>query len=246
LADESRRDTTTTALEDLRDLGRRGSTIVMDDREPWRIGAMDPESTKDAAVLILFGVLDDALAASSSGAESGVGADLDVLIVVRAGTLRQHAGQPAFPGGKVDPEDHQAEDPFVEAALREAVEETGLDRDGVEVVGKLAPVPLPVSNFMVTPVIGWWKDPSRVAVVDSAESSRVFRVPVRDLIDPGNRHYAAVTRGRLTYTSPAFDIVDSTQRVTIWGFTGVVLDRVLHELGWDQEWDRTRSEPAPR
>src|SRR5699024_11610942 len=36
LADESRRDTTTTALEDLRDLGRRGSTIVMDDREPWR------------------------------------------------------------------------------------------------------------------------------------------------------------------------------------------------------------------
>lgn len=218
----------------------------MDDREPWRIGAMDPESTKDAAVLVLFGVLDDALAASSSGAESGVGADLDVLIVVRAGTLRQHAGQPAFPGGKVDPEDHQAEDPFVEAALREAVEETGLDRDGVEVVGKLAPVPLPVSNFMVTPVIGWWKDPSRVAVVDSAESSRVFRVPVRDLIDPGNRHYAGVTRGRLTYTSPAFDVVDSTQRVTIWGFTGVVLDRVLHELGWDQEWDRTRSEPAPR
>ena len=188
MADESRRDTTTTALEDLRDLGRRGSTIVMDDREPWRIGAMDPESTKDAAVLILFGVLDDALAASSSGAESGVGADLDVLIVVRAGTLRQHAGHPAFPGGKVDPEDHQAEDPFVEAALREAVEETGLDRDGVEVVGKLAPVPLPVSNFMVTPVIGWWKDPSRVAVVDSAESSRVFRVPVRDLIDPCNRH----------------------------------------------------------
>lgn len=218
----------------------------MDDREPWRIGAMDPESTKDAAVLILFGVLDDALAASSSGAEAGVGADLDVLIVVRAGTLRQHAGQPAFPGGKVDPEDHQAEDPFVEAALREAVEETGLDRDGVEVVGKLAPVPLPVSNFMVTPVIGWWKDPSRVAVVDSAESSRVFRVPVRDLIDPSSRHYATVTRGRLTYKSPAFDIVESTGRVTIWGFTGVVLDRVLHELGWDQEWDRTRAKPAPR
>ncbi|WP_371811920.1 MULTISPECIES: NUDIX hydrolase [Micrococcaceae] len=233
------------ALDALRRLGVRGHGIVMEDREPWRIGGMEPETAKDAAVLILFGVLDDAPATSTTGASVGVGADLDVLIVVRAGSLRQHAGQPAFPGGKVDPEDLQAEDSFVEAALREAVEETGLDRDGVEVLGKLAPVPLPVSNFMVTPVLGWWKDPSRVAVVDSAESSQVFRVPVRDLIDPQNRHYATVTRGPKTYRSPAFDVASASGPVTIWGFTGVVLDRVLHELGWDQDWDRARTVPAP-
>lgn len=234
------------ALDDLRALGARGSHIVLDDREPWRIGGMDPETAQDAAVLILFGVLDDVPAASASGAGAGVGADLDVLIVVRAGSLRKHAGQAAFPGGKVDPEDHRTDDAAVEAALREAVEETGLDRDGVEVLGKLATVPLPVSNYMVTPVLAWWSKPSDVAVVDHAESSQVFRVPVRDLIDPAHRHYATVTRGRATYRSPAFDVSQPEGRVTIWGFTGVILDRVLHELGWDREWDRTRSIPAPQ
>lgn len=234
------------ALEDLRELAARGSEIVMDDREPWRIGGIDPETVRDAAVLILFGVLDDASAASPPDPAGIVGKDLDVLIVVRSDALRQHAGQSAFPGGKVDPEDRAAEDPFVEAALREAVEETGLDRSGVTVLGTLAPVPLPVSNFMVTPVIGWWASPSPVEAVDFAESAQVFRVPVRDLTNPEHRYYATVTRGSSSYKSPAFEVCSADGPVTIWGFTGVVLDRVLHELGWDEPWDRSRKKPAPR
>ncbi|WP_051687718.1 MULTISPECIES: NUDIX hydrolase [Micrococcales] len=233
------------ALDDLRELAARGSEIVMDDREPWRIGGIDPETVRDAAVLILFGVLDDAPATSRPGAAGAVGDDLDVLIVVRSDSLRQHAGQPAFPGGKVDPEDRESEDPFVEAALREAVEETGLDRSGVTVLGRLAPVPLPVSNFMVTPVLGWWVSPSPVEVVDAAESAQVFRVPVRDLTNAEHRYYATITRGPSTYKSPAFEVHSADGPVTIWGFTGVVLDRVLHELGWDEPWDRQRKKPAP-
>ncbi len=233
------------ALAGLHALAARGADVVMDDREPWRIGGIDPDSVRDAAVLILFGVLDDVPARSRDSGAQQVGEDLDVLIVVRADTLRQHAGQPAFPGGKVDPVDHEAENPMVEAALREAVEETGLDRSGVTVLGTLAPVPLPVSNFMVTPVLGWWTSPSEVDVVDTAESAQVFRVPVRDLTNPQHRYYATVTRGRSTYKSPAFEVPSVDGTVTIWGFTGVVLDRVFHELGWDEPWDRKRRKPAP-
>ena len=95
-----------------------------------------PNSTlsKEAAVLVLFGVLDDEPSASADfdGCPGCVGENLDVLLLVRADTLRSHAGQPAFPGGKIDPEDYElARQQRVPvgriAALREAVEETGLD-----------------------------------------------------------------------------------------------------------------------
>ena len=70
-----------------------------------------PTSTlsKEAAVLVLFGVLDDEPSASADfdGCPECVGENLDVLLLVRADTLRSHAGQPAFPGGKIDPEDYE-------------------------------------------------------------------------------------------------------------------------------------------
>ena len=70
-----------------------------------------PNSTlsKEAAVLVLFGVLDDEPSASADfdGCPDCVGENLDVLLLVRADTLRSHAGQPAFPGGKIDPEDYE-------------------------------------------------------------------------------------------------------------------------------------------
>ena len=118
-----------------------------------------------------------------------VSADLDVLLLVRAATLRSHAGQPAFPGGKIDPEDYALAETTGEpvahiAALREAVEETGLDPAGVQILGQLHTLPLPISNFMVTPVIGWWNSPVPVEVVDHNESALIARVPVRDLLNP--------------------------------------------------------------
>jgi len=88
-----------------------------------------------AAVLVLFGVL-DALPAHRAGAVAG---DLDVLLVTRATTLTHHSGQVAFPGGRIDPGDAGP----AAAAVREAVEETGLDPDGVEVLGTLGELPVP-------------------------------------------------------------------------------------------------------
>lgn len=189
---------------------------------------------RTAAVLLLFGALDDVPAASSLPL---VSRDLDVLLVERAATLNDHPGQVAFPGGGVE----LADDSLSAAALREAVEETGVDPSGVRILGELPSGPLTVSNFIVTPVLAWWEKQTPVDVVDFGESARVFRVPVRDLLDPVNRVTATLTRGGVTYKSPAF-VVDG---VVVWGFTAGILDHVFQELGWSVPWDATREIPAP-
>lgn len=214
---------------------------------PWRyaIGTLDESRVRQAAVLVLFGVLDD-VAASRHTSRPGaaplpVAADLDVLLLARASTLSHHPGQVSFPGGRLDDTDAD----LVDAALREAVEETGLDRDGVEVLGTLSPLPLPVSNHLVTPVLGWWARPTPVAVVDSAESAHVFRVPVADLTDPANRRTAVVRRGRDTHKSPAFLVSADGREHLVWGFTGAILDALLDRLGWAEPWDAARTVEVP-
>lgn len=121
---------------------------------------LPPESGRgrQSAVLILFG-------------EGEHGRDL--LLMERATSLRSHAGQPSFPGGALDPEDGDPEgDGPLRAALREAEEETGLDPSGVQIFGVLPRLYIPVSEFVVTPVLGWWRTPSPVGAVDQAETAR--------------------------------------------------------------------------
>jgi 8-oxo-dGTP pyrophosphatase MutT (NUDIX family) len=217
-----------TAHEQLRALVTRGVS--------WDgyIGRTAEAGARPAAVLVLFGVLDGRPGVHPT---SAVPADLDVLLVGRAATLRHHSGQVAFPGGRVDPGDAGPE----AAAVREAVEETGLDPAGVEVLGTLGELAVPVSNHRVTPVLAWWSRPSPVAVVDLAESSVVFRAPVADLLDPESRRTTRHRRGGVTYRSPAF----LAGPHLVWGFTAIVLDRLFDALGWAEPWDRRREVEAP-
>jgi len=190
---------------------------------------LDPARTRRAAVLVLFGVLDSLPAHSPPR----VPADLDVLLHRRAATLGHHPGQVAFPGGGIDPHDAGPR----EAALREAVEETGLEPDGVEVLGTLADVPLPVSDNLVTPVVAWWTRPSAVAAVDHDEAVDVFRTPVAELLDPARRGVVEHARVRGRVRTPAFLVGDG---VLVWGFTALVLDGIFDAVGWTVPWDRTR------
>jgi len=166
---------------------------------------------------------------------------LDVLLLARASTLGHHPGQVAFPGGRLEPED----DGPVGAALREAQEETGLDPAGVEVLGPLGELPLPVSNHRVTPVLAWWSRPTPVRAVDAAESAHVFRVPVADLLDPDRRRTVTVRRERRVHKSPGFLVAADGREHLVWGFTGGILDALFDRLGWTEPWDRSRTLDAP-
>ena len=172
------------------------------------------EGGRHSAVLVLFG-------------EGPQGPD--VLFIERAATLRSHAGQPAFPGGAQDADD----DGPVAAALREAREEVGLDPAGVDVIGTLPDLWLPPSGFVVTPVIGWWRDPHEVRVVDAAEVAAVARIPIAELTDPANRLRVRHPSG---WIGPAFDV----RGLMIWGFTAGLTDRLLAIAGWERPWDEQR------
>ncbi|WP_425305889.1 NUDIX hydrolase [Agromyces archimandritae] len=197
-----------------------------------------PERTaggeRPAAVLVLFGVLDGHPADRDAQARA-VSRDLDVLLLARAATLSTHAGQVAFPGGRLEPADRGP----VDAALREANEETGLDPEGVEVLGMLPELPMPYSRHIVTPVLGWWASQSPVRAVDAAESAAVFRTPVAELLDPDNRYTSVLRRGGRTMRGPAW-LVGPESRHVLWGFTAGILDAVFDRLGWAEDWDRTR------
>ncbi len=203
----------------------------------WRVDpsrtASAASSARPAAVLVLFGALDGMPAQDDSPA---VARDLDVLLQRRSGSLGHHAGQIAFPGGRLEPSDAGPR----EAALREAVEEVGLDPAGVEVLGTLPPMAVPVSNHSVTPVPAWWTHPSEVAAVDHAETVDVFRVPVADLLDPANRASVEHTRSGRTVRTPAFTVGG----VLVWGFTGIVLARMFDALGWAVPYDVRRTVPV--
>lgn len=169
---------------------------------------------RHSAVLILFGD------------------DRDLLLIQRASTMRSHAGQPAFPGGAVDDDDEDA----VGAALREAQEETGLDPAGVRVFGALPDLWVPVTNFVVTPVLGWWQRPSAVSAMDPAEVQSVHRVPIADLADPAHRCRVLHPSG---YVGPAFEV----QGLLVWGFTAGLISGLLDRLGWAPPWDESRIVP---
>ncbi|MEV8250148.1 CoA pyrophosphatase [Microbacterium sp. NPDC076768] len=207
---------------------------VTDNSWSMRIPALaDQETANDAAVLILFGVLDSIPASTPDAA---VARDLDVLLQRRASTLSSHPGQVSFPGGRSEDDDADA----VATALREAEEETGLDPSGVEVLATLPVIPLAASNHLVTPVLAWWQSPSKVAAVDHAETVEVFRVPVAQLLDPATRFTSTITRMGHTFSGPAFD-VDGT---IVWGFTAMVLNELFDAAGWTLPWDATVKRPV--
>ncbi|WP_239114789.1 NUDIX hydrolase [Planotetraspora kaengkrachanensis] len=173
-----------------------------------------------AAVLLLFG----------EGPEGP-----DILLIQRSSKGRVHAGQPAFPGGGLDPDD----DGPTGAALREAEEETGLDPEGVEVVGTMPELYVSRSHNRVTPVLAWWHTPCAVHAASPDEVESVERVPIAELVDPANRLQLRYPTRAASH--PAFRV----RGLLVWGFTAGVLDGVLAATGFERPWDRSRIEDLP-
>jgi 8-oxo-dGTP pyrophosphatase MutT (NUDIX family) len=178
---------------------------------------------REAAVLVLFS------GPASGVVGDGVPDDADLLVTVRASTLRHHAGQAAFPGGASDPGD----DGPVATALREAHEETGIDPNRLHPLATLERTFIAPSGFHVVPVLAYSPDPGPVAVINEAETAMVARVPVRAFINPANRLMVYRRTFSRRFAGPAFLL----NEMLVWGFTGQVISTMLDVAGWAQSWD---------
>jgi 8-oxo-dGTP pyrophosphatase MutT (NUDIX family) len=177
---------------------------------------------RDAAVLVLF-------SGPAEAPADGLPDDADLLVTVRASTLRHHAGQAAFPGGAADPGDTGP----VHTALREATEETGIDTSRLHPLCTLERMFIPPSGFHVVPVLAYSPDPGPVAVVDESETAIVARVPVRAFVNPENRIMVYRKERTRRFAGPAFML----NEMLVWGFTGQVISAVLDVAGWAKPWN---------
>jgi 8-oxo-dGTP pyrophosphatase MutT (NUDIX family) len=144
-----------------------------------------------------------------------------ILLTVRREDMRTHAGQIAFPGGRLDP----GED-AVAAALREAHEEIALDPTTVELVGPIDAYRT-VTGYVVTPVIGV-APPDLPLHPHEHEVAELFEAPLDFVLDPANQQRrAALVQGRERHY---YEIVWNGRR--IWGATAAMIVNLSRRLQW--------------
>ncbi|HEY8384141.1 MAG TPA: CoA pyrophosphatase [Microvirga sp.] len=143
-----------------------------------------------------------------------------VLLTERASGLRQHSGQIAFPGGRVDPEDGSV----LEAAIREAREEIGLDRGFIAPLGYLDAY-LSTTNYLVTPVVAE-VEPGYRLDLNPEEVASTFEVPLGFLMDPANHQlHSKEWKGRLR----RYYAIPFGERY-IWGVTAGIIRNMYEKV----------------
>lgn len=146
------------------------------------------------------------------------------LLTVRPQTMPTHAGQVAFPGGKVDPVDATV----VDAALREAEEEVGVDPNAVQIIGRGAPY-ITGTRFRITPIIGVLPA-DFIATPDQTEVDEVFETPLSFLMNPVNH-----ALGEAFYKGKARQYYEMPHNgFRIWGVTAGII-RTLYQTLYDEE-----------
>jgi len=144
-----------------------------------------------------------------------------VILTVRREHMRTHAGQIAFPGGRIDP----GEDP-VAAAIREAHEEVLVPPELVDVIGAIDPYRT-VTGYVVTPVLGVLP-PDIALEPHEHEVADLFEAPLGYLLDPSNQQLrSALFQGR---TRHYYEIVWNDRR--IWGATAAMIVNLSRRLQW--------------
>lgn len=196
-----------TLEERLRDLARRhGPGVAVDDE---RLTDEAPEVFRHAAVLVPF--VDRP--------------EPSLLLTRRPAHMRDHAGQVAFPGGRVDPGDRDV----VATALREAWEEVRLPTDAVKVIGTMAPYRT-FHRFHITPVLAVIP-PDLPLMPDPSEVARVFEVSCDHVFDPSRlvQKWVEMPQGRRDY----WEVHADGER--IWGITARMIRAIGETFGLDAE-----------
>jgi 8-oxo-dGTP pyrophosphatase MutT (NUDIX family) len=166
--------------------------------DPFKV----PEGTRDGAALILIYPHD---------------AQFFLPLTVRGSELRNHTGQVSLPGGRVD--DGES---IEAAAVREAEEEIGVERGAVRILGRLTPLHIPVSNYLLHPVVGFI-DARPVFNRAEWEVARIIEPTLAQLRDPATvkREFRMrTTGGQATQIDVPFFDIDNEK---VWGATAMVL-----------------------
>ena len=157
----------------------------------------------DSAVLILLFPLND---------------KINVCLIRRPSTMKNHAGQIAFPGGRKEKEDAD----MVQTALREAQEEIGIEAHTVEVLGRLSTVYVQISDFLITPVVGWLNEfPD--TMIDSSEVDEIIFISLGELADSVNRCEREMETRTGRIKVPGYEI----NGCFIWGATAMMLAELV-------------------
>lgn len=151
---------------------------------------------------------------------------LQVLLTMRTAHLNDHAGQISFPGGRCEPEDGHP----IETALRETVEETGLAREFIEVLGTM-PVYQTATNFLVTPVVAL-VEPGFTLAPDEFEVEEVFEVPLSFLMNANNHQQRSLQTpmGPRNFYAMPYECPVKQKNYFIWGATAAMLRNLHHFL----------------
>ncbi len=173
-------------------------------RPGWLPGQSPSEARPAAALLLLF----------------QAGEEVRLLLTVRSSSLPNHAGQVSLPGGAVEPGES-----IEHAALREAHEEIGVDPGRVRVIGRLTPLHIPVSGYMLHPVVGATGERPDLRLAD-AEVEHVLEPGLDFLLDPGCVRHQPRFRDTVFQDVPYFAI-DGLQ---VWGATAMVLSEFLQVI----------------
>jgi 8-oxo-dGTP pyrophosphatase MutT (NUDIX family) len=143
-----------------------------------------------------------------------------VPLTVRGLGLARHAGQISLPGGAADPGET-----IVDAALREASEEIGIDPSSVRVLGELTPVHVLVSGFTLHPIVGVTEtQPDFVAAPGEVEE--ILEISLDDLRDASRIRRGLRMREGLAIEYPYFDLVGHQ----VWGATAMILGEFISLL----------------
>jgi 8-oxo-dGTP pyrophosphatase MutT (NUDIX family) len=149
------------------------------------------------------------------------GDDPRIVLIERAGHLRNHAGQLAFPGGKPDPSDRD----LLDTALREAEEEVALPRGQVKILGRLTPVPVP-TGFVVVAYVGLVEGDWQPRW-DTSEVTSVLTPTLRQLADPALYSYLGAREWMgVRYALHQYKI----HTPPLWGATARMMHELLHRI----------------